>query len=66
MDLDHNLKRAALHQARINVVAPFHPEFSPNAPITHQEPRKGPVRSLETSIPAVTGAVEDKKRAEIA
>jgi dCMP deaminase len=42
-DPDHSRKKRVLHQAGIEVIAPFHPDFSPTVPIT--VPKKRPARS---------------------
>jgi dCMP deaminase len=50
-DADHSRKRHVLHDAHIDVDAPFHPAFSPTKQITVPT-KKPPVR--ERAIPTVT------------
>ncbi|SRR6266571_2891377 len=48
-DKDHSRKMRMLHQAHIQVDAPFHPAFMPNERII--VPKKKPVRAAEVSSP---------------
>lgn len=50
-DKDHSRKKNILHQAGVQVDAPFHPEYSPKEQINPKR-RKGPKRATNPSTPA--------------
>jgi hypothetical protein len=54
VDQDHSRKKRVLHEARIEVDAPYHPAFRPSEQITVQK-KKSPAR--ETSVPAIDKVV---------
>jgi dCMP deaminase len=44
-DADHSRKKRVLKQSKIEIVAPFHPDFSPKKPVCGA-PRRGPRRAF--------------------
>lgn len=55
-DKDHSRKKDILRQAHVKVDAPFHPDYSPQAPINPKK-RKGPTR--ETNVTPTAGKIAE-------
>ncbi|MBV8759857.1 MAG: dCMP deaminase family protein [Deltaproteobacteria bacterium] len=65
-DAEHHRKRSVLHQAKIDVIAPFHPDYAAQKRPSKKAPRSSvermPALPLEQAPTSVTAAVAGKSR----